>query len=79
MGMISWIVIGLIAGYLANKFTGARRGLITSLVIGLVGSFVGGYLATVFRLNISGGWLDQIIVATVGAVLVLFIYRQIRR
>ena len=45
MGIISWIVIGLLAGWLAAKITNSPRGLLRNLAVGLVGAIVGGFLA----------------------------------
>jgi uncharacterized membrane protein YeaQ/YmgE (transglycosylase-associated protein family) len=44
MSWIVWVVIGLLAGWLASRLTGARRGLITNLAIGLIGSMLGGWI-----------------------------------
>ena len=47
MGLISWIVIGLIAGWLAAKITDAPRGLLRNTAVGLIGAILGGFLARV--------------------------------
>ncbi|HEY8573839.1 GlsB/YeaQ/YmgE family stress response membrane protein [Phenylobacterium sp.] len=80
MSILSWIVLGLIAGFIASKLVNRTGGnLILDLVLGVVGSFVGGFLFTRF----GGGGVDgvnlySILVATIGAVVVLFIYHAMR-
>jgi uncharacterized membrane protein YeaQ/YmgE (transglycosylase-associated protein family) len=74
-----WIVIGLIAGWLASAVVGGGFGLIGDIVVGVVGAFVGGF---VFRaLHISspfGGIAGTIFVAFIGAVVLLLLLRLIR-
>ncbi|MBB4302462.1 putative membrane protein YeaQ/YmgE (transglycosylase-associated protein family) [Rhodobium orientis] len=76
--IIIWIVIGLIAGWLASFVVGGG-GLLKYILWGLVGSFVGGFLARQFNisLNIGNAFVEQIIVATVGAIVVVLIARLI--
>ena len=75
VGFIGMLIIGVIAGYIAEKVASSDHGLLTNLLVGIAGSFVGGTLA----LNIQFyGWLGNLIVASVGAVLVLWIWRSIR-
>lgn len=78
MGFLGWIIIGIIAGFIAEKVTKSNHGLFMNLGVGLVGAFVGGYLADLLQLRLAGGIIDTMIVATVGAILVLFIYQKIR-
>ena len=76
--IIIWAVIGLIAGWLASFVVGGG-GLLKYILWGLVGSFVGGFLAKQFNisLNIGNAFIEQIIVATVGAIVVVLIARLI--
>ncbi|MAB00812.1 MAG: GlsB/YeaQ/YmgE family stress response membrane protein [Stappia sp.] len=78
MGFILWIVIGLIAGAVAHRVLDSRGGFLGSLIVGLVGALVGGYLADILRLHVTGGFIDQLLVSTLGAILFLFIWRKIR-
>jgi uncharacterized membrane protein YeaQ/YmgE (transglycosylase-associated protein family) len=70
-GLIGWIVIGLIAGWLAGKIArGAGYGCITDIILGLVGSVLGGWLF--MKLGIlGGGFLVSLAAATVGAVIIV--------
>src|SRR5271169_4832352 len=72
-GLLSWIVIGLIAGWLAGKIArGAGFGCITDIILGLVGSVLGGWLF--MKLGImGGGFLYSLAAATVGAVILVTI------
>ncbi len=72
-GLISWIVIGLLAGWLAGKIArGAGFGCITDIILGLVGSVVGGWVFT--KLGIfGGGFLYSLAAATLGAVILVAI------
>jgi len=79
MGILSWIVVGLIAGWLAGKvMTGGGYGLIGDIIVGVVGGLLGGYLASYFlhiKNAMSGISLESILVAFVGAVLLLVVLR----
>ena len=81
MGFIAWIVVGAIAGFLANQVMGSREGLLGMIILGVVGGLVGGYLAaTVFKLgSVDGINLESIVIATLGAILVVFVVRAFRR
>jgi len=78
MGIIGWIVVGLIAGWLAEKATSSNHGLLTNLIVGIVGALIGGFLAGALGLTFAG-FLGSLIVATIGAVILLFVLRMIRR
>ena len=72
-GLIGWIVIGLIAGWLAGKIArGAGYGCVTDIILGLVGSVLGGWLF--MKLGIlGGGFLVSLAAATVGAIIIVSI------
>ena len=82
MGILSWIVVGLIAGWLAGKvMKGGGFGLIGDIVVGVLGGLLGGWIATTF-LNLGGMTginLGSILIAFVGAVILLLVLRLIRR
>lgn len=75
MGFISWLVVGAIAEFLANLIMGSRSGLLMMVVLGIVGGLVGGFIATLLFKNVSvnGINIESIIVATLGAILVIFV------
>ena len=77
MGFIAWIVVGAIAGFIANQVMGSREGLLMMVVIGIVGGLVGGYLAaTVFKMGtVDGINIESIFIATLGAILVVVVVR----
>jgi len=83
MGLLSWIVVGLIAGWLAGKvMKGSGFGLLGDIIVGVVGALVGGWLADVLLgINnaLTGFNLTTIIISFVGAVIVLFVLRLLRR
>lgn len=81
MNLIAVIVVGLIAGWLASIIMKTNTGLITELILGVVGSIVGGWLSSLlFNVNLVGGInLTSILVSLVGAIIVIAIYRFVRR
>ncbi len=82
MSILAWIVVGLVAGALAKFIMpGADPGgFIVTIIIGIVGALVGGFLAQELLGIASGGFnITTLLVATGGAVLLLFIYRLVKR
>lgn len=77
MGFIAFLIIGLIAGYIAEKVTQSDHGLLTNLIVGVIGAYVGGFLANLIGIQLYG-ILGGLVVATLGAILCLFIWRRIR-
>jgi uncharacterized membrane protein YeaQ/YmgE (transglycosylase-associated protein family) len=74
---IPWLIIGLIAGAIASAITGSRHGILGDIGLGLLGSVLGGVLMrVVFHFN-AGGFLSDVLVATVGAVILLLIGKAI--
>jgi uncharacterized membrane protein YeaQ/YmgE (transglycosylase-associated protein family) len=80
MGFIAWIVVGAIAGFLANQVMGSREGLLMMVVLGIVGGLVGGFIASeVFHVgSVNGINLESIVIATLGAILVVFVVNALR-
>lgn len=81
MGILSWIILGLIAGMLAKWIMPGRDGggFIMTVLLGIAGAFVGGWVGSLLGFGSRGGFsLGSIATATVGAILILFIYRQIQ-
>ena len=80
MGVISWIILGLIAGFIASKIVNRTgSGLILDLVLGMVGAAVGGFIFSgLFGMSgVTGLSLWSIIVSVIGAVIVLWIYEAL--
>ncbi|SDH91391.1 GlsB/YeaQ/YmgE family stress response membrane protein [Paraburkholderia phenazinium] len=79
-GIIAWLIIGAIAGWLAGVLVkGGGFGLIVDIIVGIVGAFIGGWLAGVLHISLGGGWIGSIITAVIGAVILLFIIRLFKR
>jgi uncharacterized membrane protein YeaQ/YmgE (transglycosylase-associated protein family) len=80
MGILSWIIVGLIAGWLAGVvMKGGGYGLVGDLVLGIVGAIVGGWLGSTFLgLGVSGVNIESILVAAVGAIIVVYASRLVR-
>jgi uncharacterized membrane protein YeaQ/YmgE (transglycosylase-associated protein family) len=79
MGIISWIVVGLIAGFIGSKIVNkAGEGLIRDIILGIVGALVGGWIFTAMgAAGVTGLNIYSIFVAVIGAVIVLVAYHAI--
>ena len=80
MGIIAWIVLGLIAGFLASLMVNKRgEGFIGDIILGIVGAVVGGFIANAFGgTGVTGVNVYSILIAFVGAVICLVIYHAVR-
>jgi uncharacterized membrane protein YeaQ/YmgE (transglycosylase-associated protein family) len=76
MTLVAWLVVGAIAGFLASELMGTREGLVMMLVLGIVGAIVGGWIAADLLkvANVTGINLTSIVVASVGAIIVIVVY-----
>ncbi|HLW65168.1 MAG TPA: GlsB/YeaQ/YmgE family stress response membrane protein [Gemmataceae bacterium] len=82
MDNILWfILIGLIAGWLAGLVVRGRGlGILVNIVVGIVGAIIGGYLFSLLNVSIPvSGFLGSLITATIGAILLLFVLKLVRR
>lgn len=81
MGIVSWLVLGAIAGYLANMLAGGREGILGTLVLGIVGAIVGGFIsaAVLGRDVVTGLTIESVVAAVIGAVIVLALVRAASR
>ena len=81
MSIIAWLVLGLIAGFIGSKIVNRTgEGLVLDIVLGVVGAFVGGFLFNMFGAGgVSGLNLYSLLVAVVGAIVVLVVYHMIFR
>lgn len=79
MGIIAWLVLGLIAGFIASKIVNnGGQGVFLDIVLGIIGAFVGGFLFSFFgAAPVTGFNIYSMIVAVVGAVVVLWLYHAL--
>jgi uncharacterized membrane protein YeaQ/YmgE (transglycosylase-associated protein family) len=79
-GLIAWIVVGLIAGWLAGQFMkGGGYGIVGDIILGIIGAFIGGLIFSLLLPGTSVGLIGSIIVAFIGAVIVIAIARALTR
>lgn len=78
MGLIGAIILGILAGFIANKLMGQSGGLLWDLILGVIGGFAGGYLFDLLKISL-GGVVGQLVTAVVGAVVVLWIASFFRK
>ena len=74
-GIIGWLIVGLVAGWLASTIMGRRRALLSSLILGLIGAVVGGLLFSLLGIGGTTNILGSIVIATVGAIVVLAVVK----
>jgi uncharacterized membrane protein YeaQ/YmgE (transglycosylase-associated protein family) len=81
MSFLAWIILGLIAGFIGSKLVNRRgEGVVLDIVLGIVGAFVGGWLFTTFGMTgVTGLNVYSMVVAVIGAVVVLVIYHALAR
>jgi uncharacterized membrane protein YeaQ/YmgE (transglycosylase-associated protein family) len=81
MSIIAWIVLGLIAGFIGNKIVNKQgEGIVGDVIVGVIGAFVGGFLFNLIgAVGVTGLNLWSLLVAVVGAVVLLLAYHGIRR
>jgi uncharacterized membrane protein YeaQ/YmgE (transglycosylase-associated protein family) len=79
MGIISWIILGLIAGFIGSKIVNKTgSGMLMDIVLGVVGAVVGGYLVSLTgTVGVTGLNLWSLLVAVIGAIVVLLVYRAV--
>jgi uncharacterized membrane protein YeaQ/YmgE (transglycosylase-associated protein family) len=79
MSIIAWLVLGLIAGFIASRiYAGTGQGVVLDILLGVVGAFVGGFLFNLIGgVGVTGFNIYSIIVAIIGAVVVLWIYHAV--
>lgn len=80
MVFLWWLIVGLIAGFLAGKIMkGSGYGTLADIVLGIVGAFVGGFLMRLVGFAGAGGLIYTILVATLGAVILIWVVRLIKK
>ena len=77
--LIIWAIIGIVAGWLASVVIGGGGGLLRYLITGLIGALVGGFVFQMagWKLNLGNEWLEQIVVAFIGAIIVVILARMV--
>ncbi len=76
--LIIWIIVGLIAGWLASMVVGGiGYGLVGDIIVGIIGAFIGGWLFSALGISTGAGILGSIIVAFIGAVILLLILHAV--
>jgi uncharacterized membrane protein YeaQ/YmgE (transglycosylase-associated protein family) len=77
-GLIAWLVVGLIAGWLAGQFMkGGGYGAVGDIVLGIIGAFVGGFIFSILLPGSSVGLIGSIVVAFIGAVILIALARAV--
>jgi len=81
MSILAWIILGLVAGFIGSKIVNkSGEGLILDIILGVVGAVVGGWIFSVFGAHgVTGLNIYSLVVAVIGAVVVLFAYHAIRK
>ena len=80
LGIIGWIVIGIVAGWLAEQDMGRNHGLLPNLIVGFVGALLGGFIAgSLLGIGVGGFNLVTLLVAFLGACLLLFLVGLVKR
>jgi uncharacterized membrane protein YeaQ/YmgE (transglycosylase-associated protein family) len=81
MSFLAWIVLGLVAGFIASKLVNHRgEGIVLDILLGVVGAFAGGWLFHIFGAHgVTGLNIYSLFVAVIGAVVLLVIYHAFRR
>ena len=81
MGILSWIIFGALAGWVASMIAGTNRemGWLENIIVGIVGAFIAGWLFPRLGFAIGGGILGSIINATIGAVILLLLVKILKR
>lgn len=80
MDLLIFLIIGAVAGWLAGNFMkGGGFGVLVNILVGVIGAFVGSWAFGLFGISLDAGMIGQLITATVGAVILLFIVGLIKR
>ena len=80
MGILAWIVVGLIAGWLAGQvMKGGGYGIVVDIILGLLGGLLGGWIFEKLGVSTGGGMVGSIIVAFIGAVILVGVTRLLKR
>jgi uncharacterized membrane protein YeaQ/YmgE (transglycosylase-associated protein family) len=78
VGFFQLLLIGIIAGWIAEKITASDHGIFTNMLVGIAGAFIGGKLAEVLQIPVFGFW-RTLLSASAGAIVLLWVWRAIHR
>lgn len=81
MGIIAWIIFGALIGWIASMIMGtnAEQGAVMNIIVGIVGAFIGGFIMSIFNgSGITGFNIPSILVALLGACVLLFAYKSLK-
>lgn len=78
VSILGAIIIGIAAGWIAEQVMGRKHGLLTNLVVGVVGALLGAFIANAMGIGFAGFW-GSLLVSTAGAILLLWIVGMVRR
>jgi uncharacterized membrane protein YeaQ/YmgE (transglycosylase-associated protein family) len=76
VGFLAMLVIGVLAGWIAERFTRSDHGLLTNIIVGIAGAFIGGFLASLLGISVRGFW-GTLIAAIFGATVLIVVFRAI--
>lgn len=82
LSFIAWIIIGGLAGWIASKIKGtdAQQGIFLNIIVGVVGGLIGGWLLSIFGVDVAGGnWIFSFFTCLIGAVILLSLIRLIKK
>jgi uncharacterized membrane protein YeaQ/YmgE (transglycosylase-associated protein family) len=79
VGWIGYIIIGAIAGWVAKHLMHAKEGFLVTILIGIVGALIGGFVLSFFLNTAAGGWWFTLFTAILGSVILLWVLRLVRR
>ncbi len=78
MSFIFWIIIGGLAGWIAEKVTKGDHGLLTNIAVGIIGAFIGGWVFGLLGVSVAPGFIGSLITATIGALVLLYALKFVR-
>lgn len=78
MGLIGFLIIGFVAGFIAEKVMNRNHGILQNLVVGIIGSFLGGFIARLIGIY-SSSFVGSLVIATFGAIALLWLYDYFKR
>jgi uncharacterized membrane protein YeaQ/YmgE (transglycosylase-associated protein family) len=78
VGIIGAIIIGILAGWIAEQIMKRNHGLLTNLIVGVIGSFLGAFIASMLGIN-WGGFIGSLVISTVGAIILLALLGLIKK